>query len=215
MRIIPTAAIFVLFTAGSLAHARDIKALQNLSQDQFDTFALDLVSALSYKATSAAEPLGTTGFDLGVGVSLIELQQPESWKVATGSSAEYLPVPRISLTKGLPLRIDVGAFVAAVPSSNIMLYGGELKYALIGGNPVLPAVAVRGGYTRLSGVGRVWGDVRPDAISRSGTALTSSSPSRDRVFAGLQFSLVIGSFALEVDKTGDTLGASTKLGLRF
>lgn len=242
MRIIPTVAIFVLFTAGSLAHARDIKALQNLSQDQFDAFALDLVSALSYKATSPAEPLGTTGFDLGVGVSLIELQQPESWKIAAGSSAEYLPVPRISLTKGLPLRIDVGAFVAAVPSSNIMLYGGELKYALIGGNPVLPAVAVRGGYTRLSGVdqlaletrsleltvskglfaftpyagiGRVWGDVRPDAISRSGTALTSSSPSRDRVFAGLQFSLLIGSFALEVDKTGDTLGASTKLGLRF
>jgi hypothetical protein len=105
---------------------------------------------------------------------------------------------------------------------------------------VLPAVALRGGITRLSGVeqlaletrsvelvvskglfaftpyagvGRVWGDVTPN--SAAAVTLQNLSPTLDRVFAGLQFGLVIGSLSIEVDKTGDALGASTKLGLRF
>jgi hypothetical protein len=134
----------------------------------------------------------------------------------------------------------MGAFVAAVPGSNILVYGGQLQYALLAGNSVLPAVAVRGGVTRLSGVeqldletrsvelvvskglfaftpyagiGRVWGEVTPNSVAAA--TLQSLSPTQDRVFAGLQFGLVIGSLSLEVDKTGDALGASTKLGLRF
>ena len=146
----------------------------------------------------------------------------------------------MSLSKGLPFDVDLGAFVAAVPGSNILVYGGQVQYALMAGNPVLPAVAVRGGVTRLSGVeqlaletrsvelvvskglfaftpyagiGRVWGDVTPN--SATAIALQSLSPTQDRLFAGLQFGLVIGSLSFEVDKTGDALGASTKIGLRF
>jgi len=235
-------AIAVLLLCAAPLEARDIKFIQNLSPTQFDAFAEDLVSALSLRAVRPAEPLGLTGFDLGIGISAIELKHGESWKLATGGSAEYLPIPRLSLVKGLPFGVDVGAFLAAVPGSNILAYGGELQYALIDGSAALPAVAVRGGYTRLSGVeqlaletrsvdltvskglfaftpyagiGRIWGDVTPAAGPQGFTTLSASSPQRDRVFAGLQFSLVVGSFVLEVERTGDTLGASTKLGLRF
>jgi hypothetical protein len=151
-----------------------------------------------------------------------------------------LPIPKVSLSKGLPFDVDLGAFVAAVPGSNILVYGSQVQYALMAGNPVLPAVALRGGITRLSGVeqlaletrsvelvvskglfaftpyagvGRVWGDVTPN--SAAAVTLQNLSPTLDRVFAGLQFGLVIGSLSIEVDKTGDALGASTKLGLRF
>jgi len=233
-------AVLLVATASNLALTDDIDAIDRMSPSQFESFADDLVAALSYKSSSSAEPLGVLGFDLGVGVSLVRLENAESWGVATGSTSEYLPIPKVSLTKGLPFDVDVGAFVAAVPGSNIFVYGAQLQYALMAGNPVLPAVALRGGMTRLSGVeqlsletrsvelvvskglfaftpyagvGRVWGDVTPN--STAAATLQNLSPTQDRIFAGLQFGLVIGSLSFEVDKTGDALGASTKLGLRF
>ena len=233
------ATLLIVWTS-ALAHADDIDAIDRLSPSQFEAFADDLVAALSYKSSSSAEPLGVLGFDLGLGVSLVRLENAESWGVATGSTTEYLPIPKVSLSKGLPFDVDLGAFVAAVPGSNILVYGGQVQYALMAGNPVLPAVALRGGITRLSGVeqlaletrsvelvvskglfaftpyagvGRVWGDVTPN--SAAAVTLQNLSPTLDRVFAGLQFGLVIGSLSIEVDKTGDALGASTKLGLRF
>ena len=208
-------ATLLIVATSALAQADDIDAIDRLSPSQFESFADDLVAALSYKSSS-------------------------SWGVATGSTTEYLPIPKVSLSKGLPFDVDLGAFVAAVPGSNILVYGGQVQYALMAGNPVLPAVAVRGGITRLSGVeqlaletrsvelvvskglfaftpyagiGRVWGDVTPN--STAAATLQTLSPTLDRIFAGLQFGLVIGSLSIEVDKTGDALGASTKLGLRF
>ena len=238
LRPILTLALIVCTSA--LARADDIDAIDRLTPKQFEAFAGDLVAALSYKSSAPAEPLGVLGFDLGLGVSLVRLEHAESWGVATGSTSEYLPIPKVSLSKGLPFDVDLGAFVAAVSGSNILVYGGQVQYALIAGNSVLPALALRGGVTRLSGVeqldldtrsvelvlskgllaftpyagiGRVWGDVTPN--SAAAATLQSLSPTQNRVFAGLQFGLVIGSLSLEVDKTGDALGASTKLGLRF
>lgn len=232
-------ALLMAFTVG-IARADDIDAIDRLSPSQFESLADDLVAALSYKASAPAEPLGVLGFDLGLGVSFVRLENAESWGIATGSTTEYLPIPKVSLSKGLPFDVDLGGFVAAVPGSNILVYGAQVQYALMAGNPVLPAVAVRGGATRLSGVdqlaletrsvelvvskglfaftpyagiGRVWGDVTPN--SAAAVTLQSLSPTQDRVFAGLQFGLVIGSLAFEVDKTGDAVSASTKLGLRF
>lgn len=39
-----------------------------------------------------------------------------------------------------------------VPDSDIKLVGYELKYAVLEGGVVMPAVAIRGAYTKLSGV---------------------------------------------------------------
>ena len=39
-----------------------------------------------------------------------------------------------------------------VPNTDIKLIGGEIKYAILKGGVVMPAVAVRGAYTRLLGV---------------------------------------------------------------
>jgi len=36
-----------------------------------------------------------------------------------------------------------------------------------------------------------------------------------RVFAGLNFSIFLSNLAIEVEKTGDNLGASTKIGICF
>jgi hypothetical protein len=54
--------------------------------------------------------------------------------------------------KGLPFGIDIGAVYSQVPDTNIKYFGGEIKYAIMKGSAVTPAVAVRGTYTQLFGV---------------------------------------------------------------
>jgi hypothetical protein len=231
-----------LASAGTETRA-DIDGIDQLSQSQFKPFARDLVSALSYKSITPAEPLGITGFDLGVGLTVIETDSDLPWGIALGSEKSYLTVPRVSLQKGLPFDIDVGGFYATVPGTGVQFFGAEVKYALVEGNAALPAIAVRAAATTLTGVdqldldtrsvemtvskgllnftpyagiGKIWGDVTPSNSAASGvTRLSDESPDMVRIFAGFNFSIFLGSIALEVEKTGDNLGASTKIGIRF
>jgi hypothetical protein len=228
--------------AGTKTRA-DIDGIDQLSQAQFKPFARDLVSALSYKSITPAEPLGITGFDLGVGLTVIETDSDLPWGIALGSEKSYLTVPRVSMQKGLPFDFDVGGFYATVPGTGIQFFGAEVKYALVEGNTALPAIAVRAAVTKLTGVeqldldtrsleltvskgllnftpyagiGKVWGDVSPsNSATRGATRLSDESPDMVRIFAGFNFSIFLGSIALEVEKTGDNLGASTKIGIRF
>jgi len=231
----------LLLAAPSAARAADIDSLQSLTQPQFRMLAEDLVAALSYKAISPAEPLGVTGFDLGGGLSVTETSG-SVWKLATGSGTDYLPMPRLMLQKGLPFGIDVGGFYAAAPGSNIKLWGGELKYAILEGSTVMPALAVRGAVTGMSGVddldletqslelvvskgllnitpyggiGQIWSSVTPSATSSLGLPLRKESPSMTRVHAGLGFKVILVNFAVEVDHTATGFGASTRFGLRW
>ncbi len=41
---------------------------------------------------------------------------------------------------------------SAVPDTDIKVIGGEIKFAILKGGTVMPAVAVRGAYTKLSGI---------------------------------------------------------------
>ena len=241
---------YVLLTLAALALAgipldsrADLDEVGSLTQIQFKPFARDLVSALSYKAITPAEPLGITGFDIGVGLSVIQTDTDLPWGIALGSEKSYLTVPRVSLQKGLPFGIDVGGLYATVPGTGIQFFGAEVKYALVEGGVALPAIAVRAATTKLTGidqldldtrsleltvskgllnftpyggVGKVWGDVTPENSALKGIIpLKKESPDMMRVFAGLNFSIFLGSVALEVEKTGDNLGVSTKVGIRF
>lgn len=143
--------VFILITK-SLA-IDDIKFSPAMTQDLFKKFSEELGVALSYKPVSPAEPYGITGFDLGVELSAIKIDE-KYWDYAVKNldAPSYLFVPKIHAIKGLPFGIDIGAVYSQVPGSNIKYFGGELKYAIIQGGAVLPAVAVRGTYTQLSGV---------------------------------------------------------------
>ncbi len=124
------------------AAAADIDQLQNLVQDQFKLFTEDLTAALSYKAVAPATPLGVTGFDLSVGLAGTRMKNSNIWQLATGTDLNILPVPKLQVAKGLPFGIDIGGFYTAVPGSNIRLYGAELKYAILEGSTLTPALAV-------------------------------------------------------------------------
>jgi hypothetical protein len=226
-----------LVTASQSMADNNITNLNLLTQSQFKQFAEDLTAATSYKAIIPAEPLGITGFDVGAELSVVRLQHGDLWKTVSGSEVNNLPIPRLHAHKGLPLGIDVGVSYTAIPNSNIKLIGGELRYALIEGNMAVPAVAVRGSFSKLSGVDQLdlnsygadisvskgftifkpyggVGVVRSNADPKV-AGLAKESFTHNKVFAGLNINFGLPNLAFEIDKTGGTTSVSAKAGLRW
>src|SRR6266540_3920045 len=114
------------------AVAGDIN-IQALSQPNFRLLSEDLGAALSYKPLTPTTPLGITGFDLGIAVTSTKLQNKAAFTTATAGAGDLssIIVPSLRLNKGLPFGIDVGLMYSAVPSTNIKLVGGELRYAIV------------------------------------------------------------------------------------
>src|SRR5712691_2917403 len=136
MKLKSTCIAVSLFTVSLPVIAKDINQLQNLNQGEFRLFSEDLAAALSYKPLTPTEPLGITGFDLGLAVTDTKLQHSDLFSRATSGGVSStvesaLPVPSLRLNKGLPFDVDFGVMLGFVPGSNIRLWGGELRYAFV------------------------------------------------------------------------------------
>lgn len=222
------------------AMAASISTLQNLGQSDFRTLSEDLGAALSYKPVTPAAPLGTTGFDMGVEVTQTDMSKSSQiWSNATGggSSISKLYVPKLHIDKGLPFGIDIAAFYSKIPTTNISLYGGELRYAILDGGLAQPAIAVRGSFTKLSGVSQLSLDTKGLDISISKgfamftpyagvgqvwvnstanvASLAAEKFTQGKVFVGANLNLGFSNLAAEIDKTGGIQSISMKLGFRF
>lgn len=242
-KILPFFCALGLLAQPALA-ANNLNALQNLDQTMFNALTEDLGSALSYKAVTPPTPLGVTGFDIGIEVTQTDMaKSAQYWAIATGSgnALNTLYVPKLHISKGLPFGLDVGAFYTQIPTTNISLYGGELRYAIID-NIALPTVSIRGAFTKLSGVnqlsfdtksvdisiaktlvlvtpyagvGKVWVNSSTTVASAfTGTALTDNI-TQNKVYAGINVNLGVTNLAAEIDKTGSARSVSAKLGFRF
>ena len=168
-----------------------------------------------------------------------KLQNVAILEKASGGSdiPSTLLVPSLRFVKGLPFNIDLGLSYSRVPSAEIDLWGGELRWAILEGSAATPAVAVRGTYTKLSGVdqlkmhtysadvsiskgfvgitpyagvGNVWVKSTPQGVP----TLAGEDFTQTKLFAGVQFNW-LANLAFEVDKTGDDTSIGVKLGFRF
>ena len=218
------------------AMSGDIDNVNSLLQAEFKDLTSDLGAALSYKAIRPAEPMGSLGFDIGFEVTSTRMETDALEQATTGSAPSQLLVPKLHVSKGLPFGFDVGAFYTSVPSSNIGLVGGELSYAVFEGGTLMPAVSVRGTFSRLTGVdeldlttkglelsvskgfafftpyagiGQVWID------SETNTGLEDESLTKNKYFLGINFNLGLVNFAAETEQTGDNTSTSAKIGVRF
>jgi len=228
-----------LATIPSANAADDIDQINQLIQTDFRRLSEDLGAALSYKAVIPATPLGLTGFDVGVEVTATQLENRDAWeRASSGTAPDTLYVPRLHVHKGLPAGFDVGAFYTSVPGSNIELWGAELRYAIIQGGTITPALGLRGTYSKLSGVdqldfhtkglelvvskgfviftpyagvGRVWTVSEPVGV----TNVSKEEFTQGKYFVGGNVNLGLINLALEADKTGDATSYGAKLGFRF
>jgi hypothetical protein len=224
------------------ASAANFTQLGLIGQPNFRLLSEDFGSALSYKPLTPAEPLGITGFDIGLEVTSTDISKSgAALKAATGGALDVttLIIPKLHVAKGLPLGIDVAAFLSAVPSTNIKLMGAELRYAIISGGVAMPAVAVRAAMTSMSGVdeldfntksldisiskgilmftpyagvGQVWVNSTPKGTA---SALAAESFTQNKVFLGANLNLGLTNFALEGDTTGGASSYSLKFGFRW
>ncbi len=229
-----------LFAVSLPVVAADINQIQTLTQDEFHRLSQDLGAALSYKPLTPTAPLGLTGFDVGVAVTATSIKNSDVLQKAGAGDHSTLPVPSLRVHKGLPFGVDVGVMVGAVPGTNVRLYGGELRYAIVAGGTATPAIGIRGSYTKLTGVeqldfdtkgldlsiskgfamftpyagvGKVWVASTPKNIPTS--TPMKESLSLNKVFVGINMNFGLTNLAFEGDRTGEATSYGAKLGFRF
>ncbi|NOY73053.1 MAG: hypothetical protein GXP14_11910 [Gammaproteobacteria bacterium] len=231
--------LFFFCSVGLVIASEDIDQIENLSQSEFKRLSENIGSAVGYKAVVPIEPLGLLGFDVGIVVTGTQLDEDKFWKRAasSGSAPSMIYIPKLHVHKGLPFGLDVGAFYSQLPVSDLTLWGAEVKYAIWEGGVTAPALGVRVTTTQLSGfsqfeVSTLGADI---GISKGFTLLTiyggagiqyvesevnvnflnSEEFSQERLYAGLNISLLLLNLGFEYDVTGGVNSLSVKAGLRF
>jgi len=160
MKKVVVAVLLLVAVAVPAMAKTEITLPAGYGQQEFKDLSRDLGLAISYVPLAPAEPLGNVlpGFDAGVEVTAVQLDTNQTyWKAVEAVSGDKipstLPFPKLHIQVGLPvIPIDLGFVYSTVPTTNIKYMGGEIKYAIIKGGVVWPALAVRGAYTKLSGV---------------------------------------------------------------
>lgn len=232
------ALILLMFTPlGAQAIDFDFDIQPGVTQDDFESVAEDVMALLNAKTLTPAEPMGVTGFGIGVYGSYVETKSSGAWQRVTGQDVDEIGMVGVIAQKGLPLGIDVGASYAWVPDSDVELFGAELRYALLEGGVATPAIGLRGSYSKLSGVdevdfdshgielaiskgfgpltpyagvGQVWSEVDPD----SEFGLDKEKVDDTRFFVGLRLSALIG-LTPEYERIGDRDVLNLRFGFAF
>ena len=227
--------------AGAAKYDITIPGTTAYLQSQFHDLSEQIGLAIAYRALAPAEPLGLLGFDVGVEITAVKIDKNESfWTAVNPDLPSYLGFPKLHAQKGLPFGFDVGLVYTKLPASNIGMFGGELKWAILKGTLATPALALRGSYTTLTGVetlnvstygadvsiskgigpitpyagiGEVWINSSTSVVPPSG-ALADEAISATRAFVGAKLSLLLLSFAAEADFS-KVPSYSFRIGLSF
>src|SRR4030067_3846550 len=208
-------------------------------QKDFKDLSKEIGFGLSYFPMAPAEPLCLLGFDIAVEATPLDINEDKPYWKNMGDFPGMLPIPRLHVQKGLPFGIDVGAIYSSIPSTNISLWGGEVKWAFLKGSIATPAVALRGTYTKLNGVdnldlntmgydisiskgfailtpyagvGQV--NIESDPKNIPGNLLKKESITETKYFAGLRGSLGLINMGAEAD-FAEVPAYSLKLGIGF
>src|SRR5437016_10808589 len=112
----------------------DIQLSGTLTREDFRSLTRQLGFAASYFPLAPAAPLGILGLDAGVEATAVKIAKNSSfWQraVGDGNPPSYLVVPRLHVQKGLPFNLDIGASFTSVPTTDISIIGGEIKWAIL------------------------------------------------------------------------------------
>ena len=144
-------AVLLLCLPLSAVAGKDFEVIGG-NQNDFREISEDIIATIEYKAQGPSEASGLTGFSAGVFATYVPVDNKASWKTATGEDVNEIGLVGVHATKGLPLGIDVGAYVSTVPTADITAYGAELRLAILEGGVASPGLALRGSYSKLSGI---------------------------------------------------------------
>lgn len=228
-------AIATSMALSAQATAGDLTNFSALNQTEFLAVSKDLAAVTSTKAMEPAAPLGVTGFDVSASSTVTKIQDGAAWAKVSGDSATNLMQTKLAISKGLLGGWDVGGFVSKVPSNNVSIAGVQVKYALLEGNAIMPAIALRGSHSRMSGVsGMDLNNTGLDVLISKGfvgmtpylgvgtvyssakaTGKSDESFTQSKSFVGVSWNVLLVNLSAEYDRTGKNSSVGLKAGLRF
>ncbi len=215
--------------------AGDLGHFDVISQTEFLSLSKDLAAATNTKAMEPAAPLGMTGFDVSLSSSLTKTQAGSVWQTVNGNQVDNLVQNKLSLSKGLHGGLDLGGFVSKGTNTNISVVGAHAKYALVEGNAILPAIAVRTSHSRMGGVSDMslnntgfdvliskgfvgftpYAGVGTVHTSAKATGKTDESFTQSKSFVGVSLNILLLNLSAEYDRTGKNSTMGLKAGVRF
>ncbi|HUR39678.1 MAG TPA: hypothetical protein VM240_00770 [Verrucomicrobiae bacterium] len=229
----------VMAVAAMPAMAKDVEITPSCAgaacQAAFESVSEDIIATIDYQALGPAEATGIIGLGIGVVASYVPIDVDAHWQQVTGQDFSGLGLVGLQVTKGLPLDIDVGAFYTTVPGTNVDVYGGEVRYAILAGSTTSPALALRGSYVKVAGVesialdsksvdlslskgfgpitpyvgvGYVMGESDPD----SSTLLSKVEVEETKAYIGTRISLGLVEFTPQVGQVGDNIVYGLRVG---
>ncbi len=233
-----------VLAAGVLLSVQPLQAatfgsLERLSQGEFETLMSNLSAATHYKSVAPGETLGVLGADVSLELSATDAEN-DLFERAGGDAADLsdsLLMPRLHAHKGLPFGLDIGGVVGALADTDLTIIGVELRYSLIDGGLLTPALALRLSASRVQGSTVIDLDNTAVELTLSkgflvatpyiGAGLVRSrgravnidsfeafSDEQEKIFLGVNLNLGL-NMAVEVDVTGDYTTYSAKAGIRF
>jgi hypothetical protein len=231
-----TLACLVALCAATPA-AAEFPNVRNLVQEELRDLVRDMGSVVAYKGVTPATPLGPLGFDIGIEVTETSLEHSRIFALAGAGDRARVLIPKVHAHKGLPLGLDVSAFVGGATQVDATIVGAALRWTFSDDTLVMPAVGVRLSGSRATGTGDLKvstaavdlmvskkftaitpfagaGTVRTQA-SVAGGLLREEKVDQGRVFGGVNVNLLAANLAFEAEKMGENVSLSAKLGWRF
>lgn len=226
--------------AASAAHGADLRSINALTQSEFRLLAQDLAAASAFRGLAPATPLGVTGFDVATSAGFTQLHTPTVWRKASFGRGVFTETvgPSLRVAKGLPFGIDVGLTYGGLENAGANFAGAELRWSLVSGGELMPAVGLRVAASRLSGidnlrlsnvsydlvVSKAFGAVTPylalGRVETQATPVNAGGLQREsfgqrRIALGGHANFGRVDLTLEADLTGKTQSGSGRVGLRF
>jgi len=176
------------------AWAVDIDNLVNISQSDFRKLSEDAGAAFSYHPQTPTEPLGITGFDVGLMYAMIPESNVKFW----GGEARWAFIQGGIAAPAVGVR---GSFTKLQGVNQLDMTTKGLDISASKGFAML---------TPYVGIGRVWVSSDPHVLN-----LSREDFGLNKFFFGAGFNLLTFNLNAEFDRTGESTAYSIKAGIRF
>lgn len=235
------APLMALALAGAgAAHSADLRSINALTQSEFRLLVRDLAAASAFKGLAPSTPLGVTGSEVATSASFTQLETPAVWRKASSGRGVFTETvaPSLRVAKGLPFGIDVGLTYGGLDNAAANFAGAEVRWSLVPGGVLMPAVGLRVAASRLAGIDQLrlsntsyelvvskgFGPVTPyltiGRVETRATPVNAGGLQRERlaqrrIALGGHMNFGSVDLSLEGDLTGQTQSGSGRLGFRF
>jgi hypothetical protein len=142
--------VAALALAAGPARAGSFAFDAHFAQSDLEGLAEGIGDALTFPNLGTAAPTGLAGFEVLAAAGGPEVDTDSNWwhYVDASTAGGVLYGQRVIVRKGLPLNLDIGVQAGKVAGKSFQ--GGEVRWAILEGGSVSPAIALRATYSKLS-----------------------------------------------------------------